>query len=516
MMRTDRKKFAKKALAVRLISILLIVLLTAALAGCASGESDAPADPAQIRLHWLICGEKSKSSDTVIARFNEQLHRQFPGVTIEFEIVPRESYKERWNMAMAVNETLDIAWIGNDLFNYTEEVNKGSFTALDYLLSIAGGDLISSIPAEQSDKQKRDGKTYGIPLTGPLYREDYAAVFNQADMAAFGDSGRIAETVQSRQYADAEVYRVFEEYLQTMAEQQKLGTGISCGTFRQTAQIGYEGIYGSDSPFVIRIFDDSLRVYNKYELDSYRDYFAAMQSWYEKGYIRPDIDEVIAPEKENGIRSGNLIYLEEYGENGVAADTIRADYETVSIPLQNYKYIGYAFGRNALVIPRTTAHPQTAVEVINYLNTDAGRDLCRLLCNGTEGRHYVRLNDDLIRPVMDSDGEPIYSLSAYTFCSAFQNFEKTAGELEQITEYNEHAIRSPLTGFELDTRMIIIELEKVDLIAAEYLEELFKGTGGDWQVRYDEMIRRMKEAGADRIIEEIQRQLDEFAAEDTK
>ena len=102
--------------------------------------------------------------------------------------------------------------------------------------------------------------------------------------------------------------------LENLKQAQNLGSGVSCVTFSEIAQKGYEGIYGPDSPFVIRIFDEELKVYNKYELDSYKEYFKTMSEWYDKGYIRSDIEEVLAPEEDNGTKTGNRIFLDEYGE----------------------------------------------------------------------------------------------------------------------------------------------------------------------------------------------------------
>ena len=72
-------------------------------------------------------------------------------------------------------------------------------------------------------------------------------------------------------------------------------------------------------------------------------------------------------------------------------------------------------------------------------------------------------------------------------------------------------------GFELDTRMIVTEMAKIDLVVNEYLDTLERGTSKNWEETYDEMISKMKEAGSDKVISEIQKQIDVFFTEkDTK
>src|SRR5690606_27458244 len=99
--------------------------------------------------------------------------------------------------------------------------------------------------------------------------------------------------------------------------------------------------YGPDSPFVIKIFDNDLKVYNKYELESYTLFFKTMSEWYQKGYIREDIEEILDPGSYDGKRNGNVLFLDEYGEHGVVTDMIATEYEAVREPLQDYKYISF-------------------------------------------------------------------------------------------------------------------------------------------------------------------------------
>lgn len=498
-----------------MISIVVIILIAVIvlLSGCYTNKELSTSETGsyeEVVVRWMIFGEKSKSTDSVIAEFNLKLQEYFPDTTVEFEIVPIQFYKDKWNMKMATNENLDLVWIGNDIFNYTEEVKKGGFMALDYLISTSGQELQNEIPENLWEKQKKDGKIYSVPLMGALYRKDYALVTPKSNMEDYGDAGEIARINQANLYSNEECYQVIENYLERLNEEQKMGTGVSCDTFDVIAKKGYEGIYGSDSPFVIRIFDNELVVYNKYNLDSYKQYFKFMSKWYEKGYIRNDIEEVLDAEKYNGKKAGNAFFMDEYGEHGVVLDQVPVEYEAVRIPLQNYKYIAYESCRNAVAIPRTTTNPQRAMEIINLLNSEEGKELSRLLCNGFEGRHYIKKGDTQIDRVTNNNSKAIYSLSPYAIGNVFLNYENTKEEFAQLKAYNEEAIHSPLTGFELDTRMIVLEMEKIDLVVEEYIDALERGTARNWEETYEEMIIKMNEAGAEKVIAEMQKQIERF------
>jgi len=499
---------------IKLMTAIFIVMLISTGTACTKQDDGVKTDTGtgseKITIKWMIFGEKSKNSEDVFDQFNKNLQAYYPDTTVEFEIVPVNNYKEKWDMKMATNEPLDLAWIGNDIFNYTEEVKKGSFMALDYLLNTYGQNLLREIPENVWEIQKRDGKIYSIPLLGMLYRKDYAVVAPKKYMDKYGNIDEIGRVNRANLYTNEECYKVFEPYLAGLKAAGKINTGISYQTFYKIADKGYEGIYGPESPFVIKIFDENLKVYNKYELESHKLYFKTMYEWYRKGYIREDIEEVLDPKSNDGKEMGSVFFLDEYGEHGVVTDRIPTEYEEVREPLQNYKYISYESCRNALVIPRTSQNPKRALEVVNLLNSKKGAALYKLLLNGFEGRHFVSKGANRIDRITDGNGKALYSLSQYTLGNVFLNYEYTAGEFEQLEEYNKNAIVSPLLGFELDTRMIVLEMAKIDLVVSEYIDILRHGISDNWEETYNEFIAKMKEAGSEKVIAEMQRQIDAF------
>lgn len=466
----------------------------------------------EIVIKWMVFGEKYKKSDIIFSAFNRLLNKKFPGTTVEFEVVPKESYKEKWDMKMATNEALDIAWIGNDLFNYTEEVKKGSLMALDYLLATYGEDLKGEISSDLWKLQVCDANTYGIPIPGALYRKGYSIVADKKLVNRYGDFEEIGKINRSSLYTTKECYEAFEDFLYNAKKRNEIGTGVSYQTFSQIANKGYEGIYGADSPFVIKIFDDKLVVYNKYELESYSACFNTMSSWYHKGYIRNNVADVIDPLSEDGKINGSIMFVDEYGENGTVIDMIPTQYEALREDLEGYKYIPYASCRNSIVIPKSSDNPQRAMEIINYLVSDEGAPLYKLLANGIQKEDYIVLEDNRIARLRDNSNNLLYGLSQYTIGDVFQNYEVSSGEFKQLGIYNNNAIRSPLLGFDLDTRMIALEMVKINLIVDEYKEILCQGILDNWEEVYHDFITKMKEAGSDKVIEEMQRQIDGYVS----
>ncbi len=466
-----------------------------------------------VTLNWMISGTEYEDSELIAKEFNEKLHEVFPHISISLESVAQQSYQQAWDMKMAGNGSVDIACMNSESVPFSEEVKKGNLMALDYLLSTYGGELMDSIPEELWDKQKRDADSiYGIPVDGPLYRNNRVLVANKALADRYADWDQILRVNQSTHYTTAECYVGMTDFLEKAKENNALGTGVSYSTIADLADKGYEGIFGEDSPYVIRIFDDYPVVYNKYSLPSYKATYEVMSDWYHKGYIREDAAYVLNPTELDGKRTGNILYLDEIADDEVGYAEDKPEYETVEGDLEGYHFISYETCRNVLVLPKTCRYPTEAMQVINYLNSEEGRDLFQLLVYGNEKEQYIKVDEDsdVIARMTARDHSYRYGLRPCTIGSMYQGYELYSGQFEEIEENNETAIHSALEGFELDTRMFAFNLAKIELIVSKYEDELQQGRSDDWETLYEAFLREMNDAGSSSIVTEIQRQIDAF------
>ncbi len=498
---------------ITLATIVMIIVVSAFLfQGFLHNDAEVVSENTEetISLKWMVYGQKYQASDYVLEVFNEKLQEYLPRVYLELEIVNKSDYQSRWDMKMASAEKLDLAWFGNDVLNYTEEVKKGNLMALDYLLKSDGQEFLEYVDKNLWELEKRDGNIYGIPVYGPLYRANHTLVVNKNVMNRFGNMDEIVETNQKSHYTTKECYEVMEEFLEGAKNHRALGTGVSYQSLRTLADKGFEGIYGVNSPFVIKIYDKKLRVYNKYELDSWRDYFETMSDWYHRGYIQENVASLLDPSSEDGKLKGSVLYVEDYGEKGTVAQEIKPEYEVLRGDLDGYDYISYDGCRNSIVLPKTCSHPEEAMKLVRLLFSDEGKDLYRLLTNGIEKQHYIVTDKNLVARMSDNGNGYLYQLPANAVGNLVQNYETAEGEFEFLIQKNEEAMRSPLEGFDLDVRMISLDMERVNIVVNKYREILSQGTAEDWESLYKEFCSEMKLAGSDNIIEEIQMQLDEF------
>jgi putative aldouronate transport system substrate-binding protein len=84
-----------------------------------------------------------------------------------------------------------------------------------------------------------------------------------------------------------------------------------------------------------------------------------------------------------------------------------------------------------------------------------------------------------------------------------------AESIQRLKDWDSKSQVSPLLGFTLDQTNIKAECSQILAVMTEYYGSLGDGTQDIHSVR-DELIKKMKDAGIDKVIEETQKQVDAF------
>ncbi|TDQ34111.1 DUF3502 domain-containing protein [Aureibacillus halotolerans] len=82
---------------------------------------------------------------------------------------------------------------------------------------------------------------------------------------------------------------------------------------------------------------------------------------------------------------------------------------------------------------------------------------------------------------------------------------------EQFDAFNSSAVNAPLLGFHFDDTNVKTELAAVKNVKEEFIGPLYTGSV-DPEEFVPQAIEKMKNAGLDVVMEEAQRQLDEWVA----
>ena len=149
------------------------------------------------------------------------------------------------------------------------------------------------------------------------------------------------------------------------------------------------------------------------------------------------------------------------------------------------------------------------MQFLNLINTD--KELYNLICYGIEGKHYEKLDGEYIRPIENSGYR---QLACWKFGNQFNAYLLEGQEpdiWEQTRKLNDSASKASTFGFSFDETPVKSEEAQCRAIVNEYNGITYGSS--DYTKLLSEYKSRLENAGLDRIIEEAQRQLDEWVKE---
>ena len=156
-------------------------------------------------------------------------------------------------------------------------------------------------------------------------------------------------------------------------------------------------------------------------------------------------------------------------------------------------------------------HPELAVQLYNLVFTDEW--LFNTLLYGIEGVNYTKVSDTEI--TINRESNYAAPLASFTMANQFNSWiEQGTGDPKQweiAKQFCEDATPSKLFGFIFDSSAVQNEVANCSAIYSEYQYPLLCGAVDPEEI-IPQLNERLDQAGADKILKEMQRQVDEFLA----
>ena len=163
-------------------------------------------------------------------------------------------------------------------------------------------------------------------------------------------------------------------------------------------------------------------------------------------------------------------------------------------------------------VPHNSTEPEAAVKFLNLMVTDPRIE--NLLVWGIEGRDY-QVTDGVAGFVEGQDANTVaYQVADFMFGNQFLAIHGTASHLIfaiQAKAEMDSAKMSNYFGFSCDTSQIQNEISAVANVISEYCPSLESGLAPEGT--YEQFIEKLYSSGAQKIVDEYQRQLDEWLAQ---
>jgi len=474
--------------------LLALVMALAVFAGCGGGG----AKDGDVELIWYARINKEPDSAEVFQKVSDMVKEKI-GVSVD--IIALEDYHGKMPVIQASGEDYDVVYTSSVVNNIYNNVADGNLLALDELLETTP-DLKALFGDDIWDGVRIGGKIYGVPNQQIFARAPFYAIPTQ-NIKVLGLD------LENNPYKSLEDY---ESYFKAIKEKTgQYGYLASTWGGDGPQMYGFEQIVGSGLPGAVRYNDEKLEVVNQYESQEYKDHVDLRTRWVREGLIAPmdvvetDITKYITPEDQvlpwlvfgnTYMPGGEATYKKNYN--------IDITYSTRSEGLVS----SYSLVSTMAAINADSRYPEESIKFIELLNTD--KDIYNTLVYGFEGTHYTKTGANSI----ELSAENSYTQPAWAIGNTF-NAYTLPGQLESVyvdtKEINDTAKRSPILGFAVDQEPVKLQLANCSAVIDEF-GGLSQGIMNP-EVDYPAFIEKLKVAGVDELIANLNEQLQTWLSE---
>ncbi len=462
------------------------------------GEDSENGDEEPVVLKWVFPAGEQEDAASVLEKVNEIIEPKI-GATLELEFVEFGAYADKLNMYMSSGADFDLCYTSNWCNDYVQAVAKGGLYPLDELIENNTTLLKDAIPEYAWEGTKIGGEIYAVPniqimTTGNAY-------YILKDVAEkYGFEGETA---------DPEMMEAFLEKVKA-GEADLIPYLVDAGNFADTLSPWLTDYEVLDSTLGIGVKEGSSEDVTAcvlYETEEFKDAIATLRDWYQKGYIREDVASV--GDQQADLNSGRIaVYISRNKPGGAASDSAMRGQEFIMVPFETPLVTTGGILSTMTGINKNSEHPEKAIQFLELLFTD--QELYRLLAYGIEGTHYTTDENGQITYIENSG----YKTDAdWAIGNTFMGYSLAGQEvdvLEQTEAMNDSATKSPVLGFTFDASNIQSEYAQIASVVAEY-NLLWAGTL-DPEESYDEFIEKLYSAGMQTVVDEYNRQIQEFMA----
>ena len=262
-----------------------------------------------------------------------------------------------------------------------------------------------------------------------------------------------------------------------------------------------------------------MKIDNVYETKEYEEYAARMYDWAQKGYISRDA-ATNTEDRDVLVSGGNYLGYFGWSTPGSIWNTkAKTGYEMTTLKIIDGYTAGDRFQNILWSVPITSANPEKAVEALNYIYEH--NEAAWLLQWGIEGQDYeiVEQTDEGTKIkylAADPTALPYYQpYGVYGDRLAWPVMDPSPVDMNKaIKEFSDNipdSRKSPALGYCFNTQNVSTEYSAVTAVIQQYIPSVNCGTI-EPSANLEEFRTALKAAGIEKVIEENQRQLGEWAA----
>ncbi|CAK4863912.1 unnamed protein product [Aphanomyces euteiches] len=464
--------------------------------------TDAKLDPYVIS--WYLPQSVFPDAKAVEAEMSK-ITKEKINATLDIHLVDWGTYDQKMQTLAATGEKADLIFTSNWTNDYIQNVNKGAFMDITDLLPQYGPDIMKQVPPAAWDAAKIKGKLFAIINTQVLARTP-GVLMNKTYLDKYG--------FKAEQFKNLEDLTPFFEKIK-QSEPDKYAFSLKSdtdvmGNYGTTLGLEY---FSQKNPGVIHMDDSATKVVNLYETPEFTKFLKLMREWYQKGIIRKDastLKDVTADENAGKYISSTFTVINPDSAANQATRFGGGKAEDVAAVEFSKPYMSTgSIIATMTAVSRTSKDPARAIMFYNLMYSDP--KLFNLMSYGIEGKHYTKVSDDLIKK---TDNAGYWVDSGWEYGNMFNSYRTSETQPKWFPagpDKNAAAIASPILGFSFDPTNVKSELAQIASVVDEFYGGLITGIA-DPDTTLPKMNEKLKKAGIDKLLGEMQTQIDAWKA----
>lgn len=475
-------------------------------------EADMPDLSEEVNLVMYLYGNEGVANPDIVAAINEKLKADL-NCTLEIKYIDWGDTSTKYPLLFTAGEKFDMAYASPvAAVSYYTLAAQGLVVDIADMLDVVPT-LKSSISEDAWNTVKSGSGIYGVPSMytefipyGYAYRDDLREKYSLEPITSL-------ETM--------------EAYMKAVAENEDFaplnGNSIDAvNLYRMFVDLTKGWIPAPGIPNDgLYLVGESVDDYKTISHPAFSDEFAAwcekMREWNDAGYWPTDVLASQTTSKDNmlnGISAGFTGHMTDWtGTYGAIQTSLPGVVVNWWGPAVDTGKVAATPGvNNTTVISSTSENPLRALMVIEKLMTD--ESYYDLLQFGIEGRQYEVKDGVVVQPNSYDQGKDGFGFAGWALRTDEFNIPLATEDprrYDLIDEWKTTAIHDPFVGFSFDPANVSNEIAAVVNINSTIGWQLMLGkTQDDVATAVESYRQQLKDAGIDKIIDELNTQLADF------
>lgn len=505
-------KKMKKAISVVCAAAMLGTTLTAcggssssSASGSATGEAAGTGEVTNIV--WYVAGTAPNKPDEVIKALNEKSAADI-GVTVDFQFQGSDDSQVS-NILATGDSVADIVTSANWFADYRSSALNNYFMDITDMVQEQTPELYEKLPDVLWEGVKVNDRIYGVPTWKDTAETQYwigekdlleqlgaTEDFNNANVRLDSMTPAL-EKIAAWMKEDPENNRSAEQATNAIMMDKRGDWSIKIEWDLLAAQDLEVGVknFEDEHPTVQWLYDDPDYVEDLKTLKKWAD------TGISNGVAAAQVDSHPRGVVSRGVGWDGAQYTVWGGE--------AVGYDTILAPAGGPFMKSTAALGSVNCIPLNAKNPEAALKYLQYINTNA--EYRNMLAYGVEGVNY-EVVDGKYRSLTGYDWvTPNYTMASFDMLLAPVEVPD-ADMYKKICDGVNTAPENTLTGFTPDLSNIQNEISGCLSIAPEYAYALHRGDVEDVDAAIAEYRAQLDKLGLQTIIDELQRQVDEYVA----